>query len=86
MIKRRRIFQKLAVLCALALVGTGVAAQAEEGTAKAKKGIEPQAEKMLRQMTEYLASLKSFKVQNAAVDEMVTTAGQKIQVASESQV
>jgi hypothetical protein len=86
MIKRSRIFRDLAVFCALAVVGAGVAVQAQEGTPKAKRGIEPQAEKLLRQMTEYLASLKSFKVRNASVDEMVTTAGQKIQLASESQV
>jgi len=41
---------------------------------------------MLRQMTDYLASLKSFKVESSAVDEVVLTSGQKIQLASESVV
>jgi hypothetical protein len=77
----RRMFCGVALLTLVA-----AAVQAEESAPKAKRGIDPQAEKMLRQMADYLASLKSFKVRSASVDEMVTTAGQKVQLASESQV
>ena len=80
------ISRSVAVLSVVAVVVTAVAVQAEEGAPKAKRGIDPQAEKMLRQMADYLASLKSFKVQSSSVDEMVTTAGQKVQLASESQI
>ncbi|HMF43918.1 MAG TPA: DUF2092 domain-containing protein [Polyangia bacterium] len=61
-----------------------VAAQA--GKAEARKGIDPDADRILRQMTDYLAGLQSFQVDSAALDEVVTKAGQKVQLASESQV
>jgi len=41
---------------------------------------------MLRQMTDYLAGLHSFKVRSSSVDEVVTTSGQKIQVTAQSTV
>jgi len=52
----------------------------------AVKAIDPDADRMLRQMTDYLSGLQSFKVQSASVDEVVTTTGRKIQVASESTI
>jgi hypothetical protein len=78
-----RMLRNVALVAVVAMAGT---AQAQETAPKAKQGIEPQAEKLLRQMADYLASLKSFKVQSTSVDEVVTTAGQKIQLASESQI
>src|SRR5262245_2226241 len=51
-----------------------------------RKGIDPDADRLLRAMTSYLASLQSFTVQSAAVDEVVLKSGQKIQLASESLV
>ena len=62
------------------------AAAQTTSTSKSKKGIEPAADKLLHQMADYLASLQSFQVQGSAIDEVVTTAGQKIQVASDSKV
>jgi hypothetical protein len=50
------------------------------------KGIDPQADRLLHQMSDYLARLQSFQVRSSAIDEVVTTTGQKIQVVSESQV
>jgi hypothetical protein len=73
-------------LAFLASVAGSASVQAKEVPPRARPAIDPQAEKMLRQMTDYLASLKSFKVQSSAVDELVTTGGQKIQIASESVV
>jgi hypothetical protein len=52
----------------------------------AKPEITPEADRLLKQMTAYLAGLPSFKVDAFTVDEVVTKAGQKIQVISESQV
>jgi hypothetical protein len=53
--------------------------------AKAKKGISPDAEAALRKMTDYLASLQSFRVRSAAKDEVVLKSGQKIDLASQSE-
>jgi hypothetical protein len=54
--------------------------------AGAKKEIEPQADKMLKQMADYLAKLRSFKVRSSSVDEVVTNEGQKLQFVSSSDV
>jgi hypothetical protein len=51
-----------------------------------QRGVDPEAERLLRAMTTYLASLQSFTVQSAATDEVVLASGQKIQLASESLV
>lgn len=74
------------LLLTMLVLGAVVDRRAGAAGAQAAKGIDPAAAHLLRQMTDYLAGLKSFKVQGAAVDEVVTTAGQKIQVASDSQV
>jgi hypothetical protein len=50
------------------------------------RNIEPEADRLLMQMTNYLAGLQSFSVQSSAVDEVVLPSGQKIQVATESLV
>ena len=54
--------------------------------APTRKPIDPEADRMLRAMTDYLARLPSFRVQSAAIDEVVLASGQKIEIASESQV
>jgi hypothetical protein len=77
-----------AVVVAVALVALGPrlvrrrAVAAEAGG----KGIDPEADRTLRRMTDYLASLQSFRVDSSALDEVVLKSGQKIQLASESQV
>jgi hypothetical protein len=48
------------------------------------KAIDADADKMLHQMADYLAGLRSFKVDSQSIDEGVTTTGRKIQVAAES--
>jgi len=64
---------------------SAVAAEAGKSAAGGK-GIDPDADRLLRGMTDYLAGLKSFQVDSTAIDEVVTKAGQKLQIASESQV
>ena len=60
-------------------------ARAAAAAAKAKKGISPDADRALHKMTDYLASLQSFRVQSAAKDEVVLKSGQKIDLPSQSQ-
>ncbi len=66
-----------------ALMGVAGAAAAAP---QARKAIDPKAEQTLRQMADYMAGLKSFRVQSSAIDEVVLTSGQKLQLASESRV
>jgi hypothetical protein len=51
----------------------------------AKKGISPDADRALHKMTDYLASLQSFRVLSAAKDEVVLKSGQKIDLSSQSE-
>jgi hypothetical protein len=60
------------------------AAAPTAAAATAKKGISPEAERTLRKMTDYLASLQSFKVHTTAKDEVVLKSGQKIDLFSQS--
>jgi len=68
-----------------AATGQSAPARAAAATAKANKGITPDAERALRKMTDYLAGLQSFRVQSAAKDEVVLKSGQKIDLPSQSQ-
>jgi hypothetical protein len=68
-------------LIAFAALAGGVRAASPPGAT-----IDPVADRMLKQMTDYLASLKSFRVQTSASDEVVTRAGQKLQISSSSEV
>jgi hypothetical protein len=65
----------------LRLVSARRAAAAEKPT----KGISPDAERALRKMTDYLASLQSFRVRSTAKDEVVLKSGQKIDLSSQSE-
>src|SRR5688572_12661489 len=63
-----------------------VGGQQPPAAQRPRKAIDPAADRLLRQMTDYLASLRSFSVQSSAVDEVVLKSGQKIQYASDSLV
>jgi hypothetical protein len=86
--------QRLLLLGAVAggLVGALVMTHRSEGTALAATSakeegvIEPQAQAALRRMSDYLAGLKSFRVDTTTVDEKITKTGQKIQELKESRV
>jgi hypothetical protein len=54
--------------------------------AAAKKAIDPTADTMLRQMTDFLAGLKSFTVTSFAVDENALSSGQKLQRTTDSEI
>ena len=51
-----------------------------------KKGVDADADKLLRQMSDYLSGLQSFTVQNFAVDETTMKSGEKIQATSDSEI
>ena len=59
---------------------------AETPPNESEKRIDPEADSMLRRMTDYLSSLQSFKVKAAAADEVVTTDGRKVELLSETQL
>jgi len=78
-----------------AFAGTTAYAEARHGattTPPASGGdeqegvIEPKADAELHKMSDYLASLKSFRVETTAIDEKFTTDGQKIQEISDSTI
>jgi hypothetical protein len=54
--------------------------------APAKKGVDPEADKILREMTDYMAALPSFTVQSSTVDQMALKNGEKIQTLSDSDI
>jgi hypothetical protein len=59
---------------------------ANPAAAPAEKGVVPEADRVLRRMAEYVASLQSFTVHSSAVDEVVLDSGQKLQISSDSAV
>jgi hypothetical protein len=85
MTKSRGAFLLVALVAAVGGVRL-VQAGPPAGEPRPEKGIDPKADRMLKKMTDYLASLQRFQVQSTAIDEVVTTSGQKIQVASASLV
>jgi hypothetical protein len=60
------------------LAGATAATKAPAGDAR--------AEQLLKQMSDYLAGLRQFRVRSSSTDEIVTTSGQKVQVAADSDV
>lgn len=77
------IVSLFALAIAPAIVGT---ADRQAVAAAPRKGVDPEADRMLRQMADYLAGLQSFTVQNFAVDESTLKSGEKIQVTSDSDI
>jgi hypothetical protein len=51
-----------------------------------ERGVDPRADAALKQMSGYVAGLRSFRVDTTTIDEKVTTQGQKIQEVKESRV
>jgi hypothetical protein len=76
----------LLALAAAPVVVRAVQQAPDAAAPPAVKAVDPDADRMLSQMTNYLGGLSSFKVESASIDEVVTTTGRKIQVAAESTV
>ncbi|HEX6836966.1 MAG TPA: DUF2092 domain-containing protein, partial [Polyangia bacterium] len=51
-----------------------------------RPSIEPKADQVLHRMSSYLGSLRTFRVDSQAVDELVLKDGQKVQEVSDSHV
>ena len=83
---KSRILALLTVLMLGAAAGQLLVGRPVARAASHKPAIDPDADKLLHEMSDYLASLQSFTVESSAVDEVVTTAGQKIQILTDSQV
>jgi hypothetical protein len=91
-----RLLASIGVLVAALSGGTARAANDEQGQAPPEsaakntpaanpRAIEPKADAALRRMSDYLASLKTFRVETVTVDEThVDKSGQKIQVLADS--
>jgi hypothetical protein len=84
------------VLCGVVAAAVGWAGERPEAGAgreapPAKEGaekprLEPEAERVLRGMSRYLASLPAFAFRSETVDEVVLDSGQKLQFPAESRV
>jgi hypothetical protein len=77
-----------AVVVGLAGLAVGprlVGARHAVAAAPPQKNIAPEADRALRKMTDYLASLQSFRVRSSAKDEVVLKSGQKIDLSSQSE-
>jgi hypothetical protein len=88
---KRRTALALGLLVIAALVALPTVVHTAETPAApapphGEKGISPDADGMLRRMTDTLASLQSFTVQSSSVDEVVLKTGQKIQFVNDSRV
>jgi hypothetical protein len=79
------VFGALALAVGVRVVGPPTVFAAGETKAPPKKGISPDAETALRRMTDYLASLQTFRVRSSAKDEVVLKSGQKIDLSSQSE-
>ena len=82
--KSRTVSVPMAVILGAALVS--VVAGRAAVAAGSKKAIDPTADRMLRQMTDFLAGLKSFTVTTFSVDENTLGSGEKIQRTGDSEV
>jgi len=73
---------RASIVLALVAVPAGVIAgeQTSQPTPQTDRHIDPDADRLLRGMADYLAHLKNFAVRSSTVDEVVTTDGRKIEV------
>ena len=86
----RRSRRAIGVVPVLALAATIFGMAGHPVTAApakpAKVAVDADAEKMLKQMTDYLASLQSFSVQTTSIDQATLKTGEKIQATSDLDV
>jgi hypothetical protein len=73
MLQRKRAFSGLTATLAALLLAAPLAGNAQPA------GIDPEATKILRRMTDFLASQQQFRVETQSTVEVVLTNGQKLQ-------
>jgi hypothetical protein len=54
--------------------------------ARTRRDVNPQAEQIMRRMSDYLSNLQSFRVHSTSIDEVVLTSGQKIQQIGDTRI
>ena len=82
----RRSRSAIRVVPVLALAAITLAIAVPSVIAASAKKVDADADKMLKQMTDYLGGLQSFTVQTASIDQATTKAGEKIQATSDLDV
>jgi hypothetical protein len=82
----RRSRSAIHVVPVLALAAITLAIAVPSVIAASAKKVDADADKMLKQMTDYLGGLQSFTVQTASIDQATTKAGEKIQATSDLDV
>jgi hypothetical protein len=83
--RRSRLVIADVVALAITAVALGVAGH-QALAAPPKKAVDAEADRMLRQMTDYLAGLQSFTLRSSVVDEVAMKSGEKIQSTSDSDI
>jgi hypothetical protein len=83
--RRSRSAVHLVPVLALAAIVVGIAGPPVIAASE-PKGVDPDADRMLKQMTDYLASLQSFTVQSSSIDQATMKSGEKIQATSDLDV
>jgi hypothetical protein len=81
--------RRLALVMAVAAAAAGGAALmgGQQATAaQPRKAIDPEAQRLLKQMTDYVSGLQTFTLEVSAVDEKALASGEKIQRTSDSEV
>jgi hypothetical protein len=83
----RRSRRAIGVLPVLALAAIVFGTADRPVTAASSKGaVEPDADRMLKRMADYLAGLHSFTVQSSSIDQATMKTGEKIQATSDMDV
>lgn len=70
-------------LIALAVIA---AVQGHAAAAPAKKAIDPDADRLLKQMTDYLVGLQSFTVRTGVADQVSMKTGERIELMSNAEI
>ncbi|MFL5307190.1 MAG: DUF2092 domain-containing protein [Polyangia bacterium] len=73
------------VVLAFALVAVATAS-APATAAPPKKAIDPDADRMVKQMTDYLAGLQSFTLRTSVADEVSLKSGEKLAIMSNAEI
>jgi hypothetical protein len=85
-LKRSRSAIGIVPVLALAAIILGNADRPVTAAAPTKKAVDADADKMLKQMTDYMAGLQSFTVHSSSIDQATMKTGEKIQSTSDMEV
>ena len=83
--RRTRRLLAPGVVLAFALV-TAAAANGLATAAPPKKAVDPDADRLVKQMTDYLAGLQSFTLRTGVADQVALKSGEKIEIMSNAEI